>query len=131
MILIILLSLACGVLGYEIVHSLPAYYFKRILFMDKEYPLLTLFSSPKPYLKLIEDMNIFQILLFTPLSVILMAACFIHQTIFRLLECQYCVSFWIGMTVSLLIYPIGIITFILPLLSMLGSGVYTRLKTVS
>lgn len=122
--MIILWSIFVAVLAYEAVYSDLAYYVKKALFLDKYYPQVELLSSLKAYKKLIGK---YLYLLF-PIVIIIMILANLHRFTYKLVQCPYCLSIWIGvMTGLVLAYPIPMCI----LLGFCGSfitSIYSKLR---
>lgn len=118
---LILLSITCGVSAYEIVYSELAGYIKRFFFLDKEQPVLALLSSFKVYKKVLGGYTYGLI----PIIVLVIALCLIHKFIYKLLQCPYCLSFWIRGIASL---SVSTGLFLLPFLSIFSCAVYNLIR---
>lgn len=118
---VILLSIACGVSAYEIVYSELTSYIKRFFFLDKKQPVLNLLSSFKVYKKVLGNYT-YGLL---PIIVLVILLSLSHRFLYKLLQCPYCLSFWIGVIASLLVST-GL--FLLPFLSIFSCAVYNLIR---
>lgn len=103
---LVLFILGVGALSYEIVYSVLSHWVKSLFFLEKEYPLVQLLSSPKTYKKLFPKWA-FPVLI----PVVLVAV--IHRGLYKMLQCPYCVAAELGFWIPLLVLDESIITSIL------------------
>lgn len=89
---LILLLIASGVLGYEIVYSSLAKSVKQLLFFDKDYYLITAFQFPSIIFKWL-GWKAYPML---PALLLIVLAAKLHQFFRTLFKCPYCTSFWVG-----------------------------------
>lgn len=122
--MLMIIGLACGIFGFEMVNSSLSYKIKKLLYLDKFYPQIELLSKYSTYKKLFEK----NIKYLFPIAIILIIYFKIHNFIYELLSCPYCTSFWVGLFVSLLFGYSNIIVFVVANLSLLGAAIYSRLK---
>jgi len=87
-----MIATASAAIAYELTFS-PL---RRLLFLDREYPHVILFSTLKAYWRLFYPM-MFMVLLPAVLTGILL--CRIHIHLHKLVNCKYCLAFWIGLVI--------------------------------
>jgi len=93
---ITLIAISGAAMSYQWVYS----DLKRLLFLDKQYPVLMLLASPKAYRRLIGGW--FYPLLLLILPVVIIAS--IHGYLYKLFSCIYCSAFWFGLGLALLFH---------------------------
>jgi len=122
--MIILWSIFVAVLAYEVVYSDLALYVKKALYLDKYYPQIELISFWNFYKKFCGK---YLYILF-PLAILIMILANTHRFLYKLLQCPYCLSIWIGVMTGLIIsYPIPLCI----LLAFTGSfitSIYVKLR---
>ncbi len=123
MIYLIFIILACGVLGYEIVNSDLSYIVKEMLWLDKYHPQIELLSKYNTYSKLLNK----AVYLLFPLVALIITFFTMHQILYKMLQCQYCTSFWVGIIGGIVFGLTWKITLIVALLSMFGCAMYSKL----
>jgi hypothetical protein len=79
---------------------------KRPLFLDIEYPVLELLSSPKAY-KIALGLWKSIVLTIIPVIPIVIVCCLIHRLAYRVLLCEHCASFWSALIVSATVFHFG------------------------
>lgn len=123
----VLMIVAFGVLGYEIVYSELSFILKRFLFLDRQYPAITLLSSPKAWKKLFGKWMLFPPVLILAVTLIVLAT--VHQFVFKLIQCPYCTAFWTGFICSFLIFnSTTAIAFLIAFCSMGSCSVYNLIR---
>ena len=95
-LLIIFISIGSAAIAYELVFS-PL---KRILFLDREYPIVELISSFKFYRKLLGTTWAITLL---PLIVPMITLTVSHRMVRNVLACIYCTSFWLSLVIAYLL----------------------------
>lgn len=128
--IIILLIIASGVLGYEIVFSELAHRVKKLLLLDKDYYGITAVQYPSIINKWLGKLKYVLFPIVLPLSLLFK----FHQYCRTLLKCQHCTSFWTGSISTFLIIvnlPIAI-AIACGLCAMVSCALYNliRLKTL-
>jgi hypothetical protein len=120
---------AAGVLGYEMVYSDAAFLIKKLIFVDREYPVTQLAGSLKAYKKIL-GLRLTSLLL--PFILVLILLAQIHRLVFKLLQCPYCTAFWVGAILSTFILFQSIPAAIVGgLVSMFTAGLYNLIRMKS
>lgn len=91
--IILLLIIASGILGYEIVFSGLSSKVKQLLFLDKDYYPITAIQYPSIICTFIGKWKYILFPLIIPLTIVFK----LHQWIRTLLKCPFCSSFWVGL----------------------------------
>jgi hypothetical protein len=130
MLEIIIYIIAAGIAGYEVCYSELATRIKRILFLDKHYPVLQLLLSLKAYKKVL-GLKLTSLLLF-PVIIPIMIILFAHRIIFQLFNCPFClgfhISFWSGLILLSLTVPMATAT---AFISMGVTAIYNLIRLKS
>lgn len=123
--MILLIIIASGVLGYEIVFSNLSHQVKKLLFMNKDYYGITAFRYPQIICKWLGKWKY----PLAPVLVPLILIANLHQYVRSLLKCPYCTSFWCGMILSVLVLSAPIThAIVFGLCSMLTCSVYNLIR---
>jgi hypothetical protein len=129
MSLIILLSLAAGVLGWEMCYSTLAMWLKNKLYLDKKYEEVQVLRSYSTYKQITKEFHPFVQKIAKTAAFVIIPVLAIHNYFYKLLECNYCTSFWVGVIITLVLGLSPTLSFIIPLLSMFSSGLYNKLRS--
>lgn len=107
-IIFLLYCLACTGLAHAVTTSELAFRIKKLLFLDKEYDSLTLFSRWLTYKKLFGNKVWYAL----PLILILITVFKLHRLVYELLLCTLCTSFQISFWIAIALgFGVGIAVF--------------------
>jgi len=96
---LLLLSIAAAILAVESTISPLVHRIKAALYLNEENKYITLFSHFDTY-PIVFGFNLTYILL--PVVVLCIGLCNLYQIVRELVNCSFCLSFWLGIMILLL-----------------------------
>ncbi len=121
---ILLLVIGAGAFAYEMVYSDISSIIKRFFFLDKENVFVKWSASPKVWFKVFGKWSLLFLWLIIPIVVLSKA----HRFLFKVLWCLYCSTFWLSLTVALLLGNAFLSSILISSTAMFFAGVYNLIR---
>ena len=122
---IMLIIVGIPALAYEMVYSDAGYFVKRLLKLDKEYPIIKGLASPKLFSKILPVLLYY---LFLPVICLVLVLMNAHQVLRKILSCTYCTSFHVGWLISLIIGMPVLVSILIGSCCLFSAGVYNLIR---